>query len=388
MSRAQQDQPASSEHGQDLARRMTEALEKVAASYGDVGVQAVLRESGHLAWSACRGLAVRESSVPVVDQTMFCFASFGKLVLAAFALRQVEAGRLELDRPIEAYIGDTVPGSGVVTARMLMGHTAGYPDVFSDPKVTPFFPPGGPGAGTGSHYDPNRPYTFDMLAAGIHNPVDPGEHWDYSNAAYLVLGHVLSSIVGDTEALERACMDFVACAGGGMTIYRSQSALPRLAHGYLVQRDGTLLDYFTAYGARGIPTDLYGLPFADGAFAGTAMGAAQFLDELFVHTRLLRSATVREMIAPTPQAAAIGETYGLGTRRVVVGERIWQGHTGTYGGFTALGGTDRSCGATLVVVANRIADVDRVPPGSDHVATVIWTALAETYEAEAVGFVS
>ena len=53
------------------------------------------------------------------------------------------------------------------------------------------------------------------------------------------------------------------------------------------------------------------------------------------------------------------------------GGRTWQGHSGNYGGFTSLGGTDVSQGVTLMVVTNRDA------PSSP--ATKIFTALAEAY---------
>jgi CubicO group peptidase (beta-lactamase class C family) len=85
-------------------------------------------------------------------------------LFATFVLHQAENGRLDLDKPISTYLGDEVAGSRVVTARMLLTHTVGYPDLYGDLATVPLFPPG-------DRYDPNRPYPFEMLNAGIRQPV-------------------------------------------------------------------------------------------------------------------------------------------------------------------------------------------------------------------------
>ncbi|MEV4371902.1 hypothetical protein AB0J71_32865 [Nonomuraea sp. NPDC049637] len=98
-----------------------------------------------------------------------------------------------------------------------------------------------------------------------------------------------------------------------------------------------MTDFFTAYGATGIPTDhLYGLPSGDGMFAGTALGGARFLNALYMRKELLRPGTVKQMIMPSPQAVALGDTYGMATYRATVGGRVWQGHEGGYCGFTGV----------------------------------------------------
>lgn len=342
------------------------ALTKAAASVGDPGVQAVAMRDGKVIWSANSGKAVSNPPSPVTDSTMFAYASFGKTILGTYVLHLVEKGALALDKPISAYVGKKVPGSDVVTLRMLLTHTAGYPDMYDDPETAPLFE-------GGAQYDPNRPYTFAMLAPGIRRPVDPGKRYDYSNTGLIVLAYVLSKVSGGNEALERDIRRFYQGIGETrdlLTGELSQDDFRRFAHGYSVDR-GTPVDYFTAYGATGIPTDLYGLPFGDGMFAGTALGAAKFLDALFVGNRLLRPDTVTAMITPSPQSLAAGEPYGMTTEQAVVAERTWQGHPGAFGGFTSMGGTDLKRGVTLMVVTNRM--------GNKAVAGTIWKALAKAY---------
>ncbi|WP_433214789.1 serine hydrolase domain-containing protein [Microtetraspora malaysiensis] len=188
----------------------------------------------------CRGGQTRR----VRDSTMFGYASFGKMILATYALHQVESGVLALDKPISAYVGKEVPGSDAVTLRMLLTHTADYPDTYEDPKTAPLFP-------EGAHYDPNRPYTFPMLAPGIRKPVNPGKRYDYSNTGCRTAG-------GD-EVLERDIRLFLKRAGEtseSLTAERSRSAFLRFAHGYYFESPGKQIDTFTAFGARAAYTSV------------------------------------------------------------------------------------------------------------------------------------
>lgn len=322
--------------------------------------------NGRVLWSAERGNAIDGPDTPVDPSSLFAFASFGKVMLSAYALHLVESGTLDLDTPISKYVGDSVAGSNVVTLRMLLTHTSGYPDVYSAPEVAPLF---------ADQYDPDRAWSFATLAPGIHEPMDPASRWEYSNTGYIVLARVLDA---ETHApLARAYRQFVARAGldeHDVTMRRSRFALRHFAHGYSVSGPN-VSDSFA--GATGIPTDLYGLPWGDGAFAGTASGAAQFLDAAFGRGRLLRAKSVRRMIEPSPQSLAAGrsgeiQSYGMGTATYEADGHAWVGHDGTYSGFTSMGATDRKRGVSIAVVTNRQLGVQQP-------AIVLWRALAEAY---------
>ncbi|MFI6910186.1 serine hydrolase domain-containing protein [Nonomuraea sp. NPDC050394] len=331
------------------------------------GVQAVAMRNGKVIWSARTGRAVDDPPAPVTGRTLFSLASFGKLILGAYALHLADKGTLALDRPISAHIGTKLPGANVVTPRMLLTHTSGYPDLYTHPSTAPLLP-------QGAEYDPNRPFTFAMLAPGVSEPVKPGSRYEYSNTGFIILAHVLTEIAGGEKALERDVRRFLARAGERgehLTGERAPRHRPRFAHGYIDDGGGKLIDYFTAYGATGVPTDVYGLPFGDGMFAGTAFGAARFLDALFTGRRLLRPATLDAMIKPTALSVAAGQPYGMAALSFDHGGRTWKGHAGAYGGFTSLGATDRAGGVTIAVVANRLATTGN--------AQQAWAKLAKAY---------
>ncbi len=360
----------------DLGPRLAQTLLRAAAETTTPGAQAALVRDGGLVWAGTYGLADRDAGTTVTDETVFCLASLGKTLVASLVLRVVEQGRLDLDAPIATLLPE-VPGSAVVTPRMLLTHTSGYPDLYDTPEVAALMPPDADEPGSGTSYDPDRPYTWEMLAPGILEPVEPGARWEYSNAGFIVLAEMLSRLLGGPEGIA-AAWRAVADGIGGLdddllTLDRSRVRLDRLAHGYGEQPDGSLVDPYAAHPAVGVPTDLFGLPFGDGPFAGTAVGVALFLDALFVRRTVLDPSTVDLMTTVTAQAAAFDHadlrTYGMGTFRMEAGGAVWQGHRGRYGGCATLGASDREGPSTLVVLTNCEAEEPPVVP--------IWRALAE-----------
>lgn len=132
----------------------------------------------------------------------------------------------------------------------------------------------------------------------------------------------------------------------------------------------------TFAGADLVPTDLYGVPWGDGLFAGTALGAAQFLDGLLAAGLLLDPGTVADMVKPTEESREAREPYGMGLFPIEAAGRRWIGHDGSYGGYTSEGFTDRRRGVTITVLANgeRLRGDDGAP------AAKIWRALANAYD--------
>jgi D-alanyl-D-alanine carboxypeptidase len=356
------------------------AFDAAAAASSTPGAQAALLRDGELRWAGSYGVAHVETGSVVDDDTVFCLASLGKTMLATLTLRLVEEGRLGLDAPISTVLTDDVPGTRSVTVRMLLDHTSGYPDLYDAPEVRAIMPPQHDGGGEA--YEPDRPFTWEMVAQGLRQPVEPGERWEYSNTGYIVLTEVLTRVLGGADGIHSAWTSLAGDVGGTtpltedvLTMRRSSVGPARMARGMEQQPDGTFVDPYAGSRPSGIPTDLFGLPFGDGLFAGTATGTAVFLDALFVRRAVLAPGTVDRMTAPTPQAAAAEHdvpdlaTYGMGTFRTTAGGTEWQGHSGSYSGFSTFGASSLARGSTLVVLTNGLTP--------DRPARAIWGALAD-----------
>lgn len=96
------------------------------------GVSIALILDRQVAWSKTYGVKEATTRAPVGPDTMFEAASMSKPVFGLLALQLVEAHRLDLDRPLVEY-GDEgqvpdQPERRLVTARMVLSHTSGYPN--------------------------------------------------------------------------------------------------------------------------------------------------------------------------------------------------------------------------------------------------------------------
>ena len=117
------------------------------------------------------------------DGLTWRWASITKQVVAILVMREVEAGMIDLDQPVAAYLpAFRSPNAGTATIRHLLQHRAGLPN----PADTPSF------------YDADFKGSRDPVSGFCAGPVTgaPGGDWAYNNCDYMVLGAVLESVTG------------------------------------------------------------------------------------------------------------------------------------------------------------------------------------------------
>lgn len=91
------------------------------------------------------GVAELEAARPVSDATIFDVASLSKPVAAYIALQLMDAGTLDLDEPLCRIVQKGVPpqlASSLITARHVLTHTSGLPNLRGDEPLRTYFPPG------------------------------------------------------------------------------------------------------------------------------------------------------------------------------------------------------------------------------------------------------
>jgi CubicO group peptidase (beta-lactamase class C family) len=134
---------------------------------GTPGLAVALLEGGKTGQVLCFGSTDREGKVPVTEATVFQAASLSKQALLYAALKTVEAGKLDLERPLAQYLGKPYEVDdadlGRITAHHVLTHTTGWPN----------WP------------DAGKPMKR------LHRP---GEQWGYSGAAFVYLQTVLEAI--------------------------------------------------------------------------------------------------------------------------------------------------------------------------------------------------
>jgi CubicO group peptidase (beta-lactamase class C family) len=100
---------------------------------------AVIRDGG-LLWTKGFGVRNIETKDPVTDETVYEAASFSKPVYAYAAMKLVERGELDLDKPLIEYVSDDYIEQNYlgrkidderfrkITTRMVLTHTPGFPN--------------------------------------------------------------------------------------------------------------------------------------------------------------------------------------------------------------------------------------------------------------------
>ncbi len=174
------------------------------------GLSIAIINDNELAYHEALGLSNAETREPVDSRSIFEGASLSKPVFAYFALKMVEDGTLELDKPLYEYL----PHPGIapesreeyksVTARMVLSHQTGFPNHAKGQAINLAFKPG-----TDFLYS-GEAYQYLAAVIGVQKGVGTGdalnallkkevaepllmEHtsfvWDDYLAAHKVYGH-------------------------------------------------------------------------------------------------------------------------------------------------------------------------------------------------------
>ena len=127
------------------------------------------------------GYANRETQTPVTAQTSFAIGSITKSMTALALLQLKDAGRIDLNAPVQRYLPwFSINSAGrPILVHQLLSHTAGLPD----------------------DYASEVGYRFNIVALrGAKTIFPPGTAWSYSNDGYAALGAILARVEGRSWA--------------------------------------------------------------------------------------------------------------------------------------------------------------------------------------------
>jgi CubicO group peptidase (beta-lactamase class C family) len=149
-------------------------------------IAVAVAKDGKIIWEEGFGWADREQRRPATEHTMYSLASISKPITATGLMTLVQAGRIDLDRPVNDYLGNAklrarVGNASDATVRRVANHTSGLPLHYQ------FFYADEP------FRRPSMDETIlrygDLVAA-------PGERYQYSNLGYGVLDYLIERVSG------------------------------------------------------------------------------------------------------------------------------------------------------------------------------------------------
>lgn len=137
------------------------------------GVSIAIVQHGEVVWAQGFGVSDAESGKAVTVDTVFEACSMSKPILALVAMQLVQEGRLDLDRPLVAYLGQDYlpdqPEHRRITARMVLTHRTGFT---------------------------NWRMGYDDMGGPLPLQFPPGSEYTYSGEGFLFLQRALEAITG------------------------------------------------------------------------------------------------------------------------------------------------------------------------------------------------
>lgn len=149
-------------------------------------ITVAVAKDGVTVWEEGFGWADKENRVPADEHTLYSLASITKPITATGLMILKEQGKLDLDKPVNNYLGDTKIKAWVgdqkdATVRRVANHSSGLP------LHCQFF----------YEDEPYSPPAFEETLRRYGNIVAvPGERYRYCNLGYGVLDYIISRISG------------------------------------------------------------------------------------------------------------------------------------------------------------------------------------------------
>jgi len=323
-----------------LAPPATAQFEAVKASIqrkltedGVPSLAVAVARNGKIVWEAGFGWADREKRIPATEHTMYSLASISKPITATGLMVLVERGQVDLDRPVNDYLGAAKLNghafdASKATVRLVAGHRAGLPlhyQFFYEDE--PF----------------KRPPMDETIRRYGNLVTPPGERYQYSNLGFGILDYVISRTAGE------AYPDFM----------RREVFVPLgLTHTSVDIGPGLAAFAATRYAPDGTPIPFYDFdhPGASAVFSSAhdlvRFGMFHLKDRLPEQKAILSAAAIDAMHVPVgPTGPRSG--YGIGWDRTTTEKGLEMlSHTGGMGGVSTTLTLLPQLDAVVVVLSN------------------------------------
>jgi CubicO group peptidase (beta-lactamase class C family) len=331
-------------------------FEKLTANQTPPALTVTVLKKGVTVYAKAFGYADRPQKIPAQVNTIYPWWSVTKVFTAAAIMQLYEQGLVDLDDPVQSYLPyfnvtgkDGSPKK--LTIRHLLTHRSGLRDLMPE-GLTWIRPAGQP--------KPNQTAFLQEKLTGKFRVVqfEPGTRARYTNIGYIVLGVVIEAVTG--QEYETYIYEHILAplAMPDTTFIRSEALQHRTATG-----SNPVVNLFTGllwvYGGKGFMNThvretvngrmwfhpLYTDYTPSTGLSGSAEDMARFAqvflsDGMLNGQRILRQATVDEMLAPVPLEEAARSyddaQFRLGWKVWSLNEQIVYGHGGGGPGFGAL----------------------------------------------------
>lgn len=332
---------------QDTNAKFDEYLTALTKQDRFMGSVLVARE-GKVLFSKGYGMANLEFDIPNTPQTKFRLGSVTKQFAAASILLLQERGKLSVQDPVCKYVENCPKTWEPITVHHLLSHTSGIPNFTNFPEYPKTM---------------MIPATMDSLLARFKDkPLDfqPLEKWNYSNSGYVLLGHIIEKVSGESfeSFLQKNILTPLKMQNSGYDLHRK--ILKNRATGYSPSGNGK---------ANSEIIDMT-IPHAAGAMYST-------VEDLFLWNEALFGDKLLSAKSREAMTTAVKNNYGYGLTIDKMHNRQAVSHGGGINGFNTYLARFPEEKVTVVVLRN----VDGGAPGPGKISADLAAILfGEKYE--------
>jgi serine beta-lactamase-like protein LACTB, mitochondrial len=281
---------------------------------GTPGLALAVAIDGKIVYSESFGYADLEERVPVWPTTKFRIGSISKPLTATALLQLVEAGKLDLDAPVQKYVPSFPNKGAVITVRMVAGHLAGIRHYHENEMTIQ------------RHYN----NILESLKIFENDPLvsPPGTKFNYSSYGFNLLSAVIESASG--EPFLSYMQKHVFTPMGLVHTTADQNT-------EIIEQRSRFYELDPAGHQENAPYVDNSYKWAGGGFISTAEDLVRFGSQL-LQPGFLKAQTLQTMF--TPQKTNSGEPieYGVGwfIHKSQSGKLIYEHSGGSVGGTSQL----------------------------------------------------
>jgi serine beta-lactamase-like protein LACTB len=281
---------------------------------GTPGLSLAVAVDGKIVYSEGFGFADLEERVPVWPTTKFRIGSVSKPLTAIALAQLVEAGKLDLDAPVQKYVPSFPDKGAVITTRMLAGHLGGIRHYHSDEfKIQ-------------QHYanvlDGLKIFENDSLVS------PPGTKFNYSSYGYNLLSAVVESASGENFLAYMQKHVFDAMGLVHTTADQNAQIVEQRSRFYEKEKDGTL---------ENAPYVDNSYKWAGGGFLSTSEDLVRF-GSMLLQPGFLKAESLKLLFTSqkTKSGEATGYGVGWGIAKSPSGKLVYAHSGGSVGGTSQL----------------------------------------------------
>lgn len=299
---------------QNLEEKITDLLNESSYTTDSPGLSLLVAKDGKTIYSNGFGMADLENNIKAASKHVFEIGSITKQFTSVSILMLEEQGKLSLDDEITKYIEDYPTQGKTITIHHLLNHTSGIKSYTNLPSFM-----------THARTDMTP---IELIDKFKNEPMefDPGTQFNYNNSGYILLGHIIEIISGQsyadfikTNIFDK--LDMTNSYYGSMT-----KLIPNRARGYSETKSGYRNANYLSLT----------LPYAAGSIMSTTEDLLKWQNAISANTLISQSSLDKATNgSKLNNGEDIDYGYGWGKGNIR-GSRTYE-HSGGIFGFTTNG---------------------------------------------------